>query len=84
MRVFSVWSARYPLTEIDLFIALPFESFEAAYDRRAERELGPGLDVPFVGRDDLLAMKREAGRPKDLEDIRLLEALATPPEHEDD
>jgi hypothetical protein len=31
--------------------------------------------APFVSREDLLEMKRKAGRPRDLEDIRALEAL---------
>ena len=75
MRVFSVWSPKYPLTEVDLFLAVPFEDFEAAYARGIQRELAPSVVVQFVGREDLLAMKREAGRPKDVEDIRVLVAL---------
>ena len=76
MRVFSVWSSRYPLTEVDLFLTLPFDSFDTAYTRGIDRELATGLTIHFVGREDLLAMKREAGRPKDVEDVRVLEALA--------
>ncbi len=34
----------------------------------------PGLDVPVLGLDDLLANKRAAGRPKDLADVDALEA----------
>jgi len=30
-------------------------------------------EVDFAGFDDLIAMKRAAGRPKDLEDVRQLE-----------
>lgn len=33
------------------------------------------LTVPIANREDLLAMKRSAGRPQDLADVRLLEAL---------
>ena len=33
------------------------------------------LKVPVASRDDLLSMKRAAGRPHDLADIRLLESL---------
>ena len=77
MRVFSAWSPRYPLTEIDLFLNQPFDDFGAAFARGVDKELAPGLVVHFVGRDDLLAMKREAGRPKDNEDVRVLEALGT-------
>ena len=31
--------------------------------------------VPIAHRDDLLRMKRDSGRPQDLEDVRLLESL---------
>ncbi len=37
-------------------------------------ELG-GAEVKFVGRDDLIAMKREAGRPQDLRDIAALDEV---------
>jgi hypothetical protein len=75
MRVLSVWSPRFPLTEVDLFVVSPLPDFERAYGQRLERELAPGIVVSFVGREDLLAMKLEAGRPEDLADVRALEAL---------
>ncbi|MBM4377394.1 MAG: hypothetical protein FJ095_20130 [Deltaproteobacteria bacterium] len=37
--------------------------------------LGPGIDVAIPGLDDLIATKRFAARPKDAEDIRMLEVL---------
>ena len=37
-------------------------------------ELG-GTEVKFVGRDDLIAMKREAGRAQDLRDIAALDEV---------
>lgn len=37
--------------------------------------VGPTLKIPVVSRVKLLAMKREAGRPKDLLDIEYLEKL---------
>jgi hypothetical protein len=40
---------------------------------RADMPTGVTLAVP--GLDDLILTKRFGGRPKDLEDIRLLEAL---------
>ena len=34
-----------------------------------------GIPVPVLSRESLIKMKREAGRPQDLEDIRALEAM---------
>lgn len=49
----------------------PFDEMRA---RAHETPLGDLL-VPVAHRDDLLEMKRAAGRPQDLADIRLLESL---------
>lgn len=37
------------------------------------------LSIPIAHRDDLLTMKRAAGRPQDLADVRLLESLGDEP-----
>jgi len=37
------------------------------------------LDIAIAHRDDLLTMKRAAGRPQDLADVRLLESLGDEP-----
>jgi hypothetical protein len=42
---------------------------------RAVRMKFHGLSVPVAAIDDLIALKRQAGRPQDLEDIRALEEL---------
>jgi hypothetical protein len=49
-------------------------SFTDMRARAHEVVLGE-LTVPIAHRDDLLEMKRAAGRPQDLADIRLLETL---------
>jgi len=72
LTVFSLDSPRHPATEVDLFVESPID-FESAYSRAARFEIAPGLSATFVGRADLIAMKRAAGRPVDLEDIRRLE-----------
>jgi hypothetical protein len=72
--VFSLWSPDLPGTEIDLFVSDPFP-FEAAWSRRLRADL-EGVVVSVAGLADLIEMKRGAGRPQDLEDVRALEALA--------
>lgn len=53
-------------------------SFEAMRARAHEVPLGD-LFIPIAHRDDLLKMKRAAGRPQDLADIQLLESLDEAP-----
>ena len=74
MTVLSLFSPELPLTEVDLFADPPFD-FEAAYARARRIDLG-GLSAPVASLGDLVDMKRRAGRPKDLEDVAMLEALA--------
>lgn len=70
----SFWSSRAPMTEVDVLLDTPV-TYEAAARNAVAFELAPGLAVGFVGLEDLLLMKRAAGRPKDLADIEALEAL---------
>ncbi len=74
LTVFSLWSPEHPATEIDLFVEEPFP-FEAAWSRALVADLG-AVQVPVAGLADLVALKRAAGRPRDLEDVRALEAIA--------
>ncbi len=55
-------------------VAVPFEDVWA---RRRPVTLGEGVDVQLPAIDDLILTKRFASRPKDLEDIRLLNILRT-------
>ena len=50
-------------------------SFEGVWSRRRPLEVAVGIAVAVPALDDLILTKRFGGRPKDLEDIRLLEAL---------
>lgn len=72
LMVFSVFSDRHPATEIDLFVEVPFE-FDRAYAEAERFEVGPGVEATFVSLPDLIAMKRRAGRPQDLQDVAELE-----------
>ena len=77
MTVFSTRSEAHPATEVDLFVENPME-FSPAFDRAARFEVSPGITATFVSVTDLIAMKKLAGRPVDLDDIRILESLHPP------
>ncbi|MCL4822131.1 MAG: hypothetical protein KJ067_23640 [Vicinamibacteria bacterium] len=51
-------------------------SFEDVWSRRRVQPLGAGVQVALPSLDDLILTKRFGGRPRDLEDIRLIEAPA--------
>lgn len=74
LTVFSLFSAAHPATEVDIFLDAPLD-FEALYARAVDLDLMPGTPARFCGLDDLIAMKRQAGRPRDAEDIRQLRSL---------
>ena len=50
-------------------------SFDDVWARRRALQVAPGVTLPVPTLDDLILTKRFGGRPKDFEDIRLLEAL---------
>jgi hypothetical protein len=73
MTVLSFASPSMPTTEVDLFASEPFP-FEAAYQRALHAHL-QGTVVTVASLPDLIALKRRAGRPHDLEDVQVLEAI---------
>ena len=50
-------------------------AFDDVWSRRRTLEVAPRVTLGVPTLDDLILTKRFGGRPKDLEDIRLLEAL---------
>jgi hypothetical protein len=50
-------------------------AFDDLWERRRLLAVGPDVEVAVPTLDDLILTKQFASRPKDLEDIRLLEAL---------
>lgn len=73
MRVFSFWSPEDPMLVVDLFVEHPIELSELWAQSR-EATLG-STSVRIASIPHLIQLKREAGRPKDLEDIRRLEQI---------
>jgi len=74
MRVFSMHDPRHPLVEVDLFVDSPIPFDELLV--RAETVRVEDVAVPVASIQDLITMKRLAGRPKDLDDIAALEVIA--------
>jgi hypothetical protein len=60
------------VVRIDVQTSTPGLSFADAWHRRVEREVS-GVPYWILSKPDLIAAKRAAGRPKDLEDVRVLE-----------
>lgn len=68
LTVFSLYSPAHALTEVDLFVEAPLD-FDRAYEKATRREAAPGIQATFVGLEDLLRLKQQAGRPQDLIDV---------------
>jgi predicted nucleotidyltransferase len=58
----------YPPLRIDLLTEIDGVTFEDCFKNRKE-VLVEGLNVNFIGYDDLLKNKKETGRPRDIDDI---------------
>lgn len=69
LKVFSFYHKTLYYLGIDVFIEYPVP-FPAAYKRKVRQGI-----VPLVSLNDLIEMKRKAGRESDLADIRSLERI---------
>jgi uncharacterized nucleotidyltransferase DUF6036 len=76
MTVFSLWHPHHPGFALDLFVQEPFD-FDTAYDRALSVPIQDDVHVTVVALEDLVAMKRAAGRARDLEDIEALLELSS-------
>lgn len=61
-----------PPRRIDLMTTVTGLDFEKAWPNRRPHRVG-SLEIPFLGRDDLVRNKRATRRPKDLADLAILE-----------
>ena len=73
MTVFSLWDPSDPMREVDLFLEHPMP-FDGLWERSVEMTLGDA-SVRVASLDDLIALKRLAGRPVDLQDVEALETI---------
>ncbi|HEY2028279.1 MAG TPA: hypothetical protein VGH20_03630 [Myxococcales bacterium] len=67
-----VFQIGLPPARIDLLTAIDGVSFDEAWRGRVMSTVA-GLELPFIGRAELIRNKRAAGRPKDLVDVEILE-----------
>jgi hypothetical protein len=81
LTVFSLYSPEHQATEVDLFVEAPLD-FDEAFRAATRLDVAPGIEAVFVGYDDLVRLKRRAGRPSDLADIEQLKAIRS--ERQDD
>lgn len=75
MTVFSFWDPKNPLRVVDLFAESPFP-FEELWQRAKVVALGD-ISVRIAAVDDMIEMKKRAGRPHDLQDIEALKQLSS-------
>ena len=75
LRPGTVIQLGLPPRRIDLLTHITGVDFEDAWRRRVERML-EGRPIACLGRADLIVNKRAVGRPQDLADVALLEAVA--------
>ena len=73
LQVFSMINEPLGGLVIDIFATEPFD-FPKEWNQAVRMSL-PGFpaDLPFISKDTLLQMKRQAGRPIDLDDVKHLE-----------
>lgn len=70
MMVFSFWDASSRRAQVDIFVRYPL-AFYSLWEQ-ATRVSVEGQEVRLASPKHLVRMKRKAGRPKDLEDIKAL------------
>ncbi len=74
MIVLKFWSDRHQHSPLDIFVTEPFD-FEAEYTAAFIQQVDTDIPVRFLQFDSLLAMKRSAGRQRDLADVEELEFI---------
>lgn len=71
MKVLNFFSDLHRETNVDVFVTEPFD-FEREHSGALQGELAPAQEVRFVSLPALIAMKEQAGRPRDLDDVQHL------------
>jgi hypothetical protein len=74
MIVLKLWSDVHPRTPVDVFVYEPFD-FKKELSRAKWERVAGKIRAPIICYQTLLAMKKTAGRDKDLLDIKALKKL---------
>ena len=74
LSVFSLWCPTVPGLEVDVFVEEPFD-FDLAYSRAVRVPL-QRTTATVISLNDLIAQKTRVGRPRDVEDVAALNAIA--------
>lgn len=74
LTVFSLFSPIHSGTAVDLFVKAPLD-FDRAYAAAIRMDLDADLQATFISFEDLIFLKKQAGRSKDLLDIDKLQAV---------
>jgi hypothetical protein len=69
----TVFQIGVPPARIDILTSITGVTFDEAWPGRLVTPVAPKLEVPVLGREDLLRNKRAVGRPQDLADVAWLE-----------
>ena len=70
MLAFTFINPKNPFENVDLLFSSPVP-FEKAYRRRKIFK-SENVSIPTVAAEDLMFMKKKAGRPQDLQDVEIL------------
>ena len=73
-----IYQIGLPPNRIDVLTSISGVEFESAWRNRISITIET-LEVPVLGKDDLIQNKKAAGRPQDLADVHQLTKQAKPP-----
>jgi len=74
MQVFSFYHPEEMVSLVDVFVHEPIPYNEMS--KRRDEKVLDDIIIPVASIQDLIMLKRIAGRPQDIEDIKALEALS--------
>jgi hypothetical protein len=62
-----------PPLQVDILNTIPGVEFDAAWETRMIQQVG-GIEIPVIGKQELIQAKQASGRPQDLIDVQQLQA----------